>query len=364
MPNFDSHFFIQQNELPSIDKVSFKVQPADFMVKEILGFELSGEGEHLCVYVQKTNANTAQVASALAKWAGVANKDVSYCGLKDKFAITEQWFSIRIPTKKMPLSPFIYESEHASAHIINHQWHQKKLGRGFHKANEFTIMLSDIEYAQHSQNGESTDTVSGKQALVAQLTKIKSEGVPNYFMAQRFGHQGKNLHKALQLFTKPKRFKRDERSILISSARSYLFNHILSVRVNQNTWNKAVEGDVFNLNESNSIFVPEQIDTTIEQRVAEQDIHPTGVLWGSGELKSTSSMAMIENNVIQDANNSLLAEGLVSLGVKQSRRPLRMLVSELTWAFPTDTSLQLNFKLDTGCYATAVLAVLINNFLG
>ena len=71
----------------------FKQSAADFQVDELLEVELSGEGEHLWLLIKKTGMNTSFVADQLAKWAKIPSRDVGYSGLKDRQAVTTQWFS-------------------------------------------------------------------------------------------------------------------------------------------------------------------------------------------------------------------------------------------------------------------------------
>jgi len=66
----------------------------DFIVTELPLQLPSGEGEHLWLDIEKNGANTAFVAQQLAEAAGVNEWDVGYAGLKDRYAITRQWFSI------------------------------------------------------------------------------------------------------------------------------------------------------------------------------------------------------------------------------------------------------------------------------
>ena len=68
--------------------------PEDFQVTEELGWELSGEGEHDYLYVEKSGANSQWVAKQLAQFANVPLKDVGFAGLKDRHAVTRQWFSV------------------------------------------------------------------------------------------------------------------------------------------------------------------------------------------------------------------------------------------------------------------------------
>ena len=73
---------------------SIRNQPSDFQVVENLGFEFSGSGEHDYLWIEKTGANTEWVARQLARHAEVPAKDVGYAGLKDRHAVTQQWFSV------------------------------------------------------------------------------------------------------------------------------------------------------------------------------------------------------------------------------------------------------------------------------
>ena len=71
-----------------------RTEPRDFEVDEVLGFEPDGHGTHVLLQVEKCGANTAWVAARLAAHAGVPANDVGYSGLKDRRAVTRQWFSV------------------------------------------------------------------------------------------------------------------------------------------------------------------------------------------------------------------------------------------------------------------------------
>ena len=76
--------------------------PEDFQVREEMNFTLDGAGEHVWLWVRKRGANTEWVARQLAQRAGVASGAVSYAGLKDRHAVTEQWFSVHLPGRAEP----------------------------------------------------------------------------------------------------------------------------------------------------------------------------------------------------------------------------------------------------------------------
>ncbi|WP_296202827.1 tRNA pseudouridine(13) synthase TruD [Psychrobacter sp. UBA3962] len=363
----DSRQWAQPTPAP-ICSARFKQAAADFQVDELLEVELSGAGEHLWLLIKKSGMNTSFVAVQLAKWAKIPSRDVGYSGLKDRQAVTTQWFSLRIPKGELPESRFDdfitanLNSESESVQVLKKAWHSKKLNRGTHKANKFVIRLTDIEL-----NPKVAATTAKADEI---LTVISKAGVPNYFGEQRFGRQGNNIASVLEWFEQgtingrkphPKK-SRDLQSLLLSSARSAIFNQIVSTRVEQNCWDKALEGDVFNLNGSGSVFSVEQIDQEIQQRLASGDIHPTAPLWGikndkvGGAAKALEQQVVAQNTILQR-----LAQGLEKKELKTMRRATRLPVNDLSWTWPDEQSLILQFTLPTGTFATSVLASLVTD---
>ncbi|BCG64860.1 MAG: tRNA pseudouridine13 synthase [Methyloprofundus sp.] len=313
--------------------------PDDFVVNEIQSFEHSGVGEHAFVLIEKVSENTDYVARMLARFAGVRQRDVSYAGLKDRHARTTQWFSVWLPGKP---DPDWTELNCETIKVLQATRHSKKLKRGSLAGNQFNIRIRDW--------------VGDKSVVEEQLLRIKSGGVPNYFGEQRFGRDGANINRALALFAGEK-VSRNQRSIYLSAARSYLFNHILSTRVIDKTWNKALLGDILMFDGSHSFFKVDGLDESILSRVAALDLHPTAVLWGSGETQVTEAVATLEQQVVSQFSE--LAYGLVGFGVEQDRRVLRSCIKELQWQFVSENNLELSFTLGVGCYATSLLKEIV-----
>jgi tRNA pseudouridine13 synthase len=307
----------------------------DFQVTELLGFEPQGDGEHDFLWVEKEGQNTVWVAGLLAKFAGIRESDVGFAGLKDRHAVTRQWFSVRRPAGTKPdWSRFCGEG----VRILEAARHGRKLKRGAHRGNRFRIVLRDL--AGH------------EPALVAKLALIREQGVPNYFGEQRFGQDGQNLSLAEKLFA-GRRLARNQRSIALSAARSYLFNHVLERRVCEGTWNRLLPGDLANLDGSGSVFAVDTVDDELESRADQLDLHPTGPLWGSGDTRVSGDVANLERSVIE--RHAALARGLEFRRVEQSRRALRLRATELTWHAPDERTLELEFSLGRGSFATALL---------
>jgi tRNA pseudouridine13 synthase len=313
--------------------------PEDFIVKENLSFEPSGAGEHVFLQIEKKGENTEYVARQLSRFANVRQRDVSYAGLKDRYAVTTQWFSVWLPGKA---DPDWTQFESGSMKVLQAARHARKLKRGVLSGNSFKLVIRDWQ---------------GDQATtIRQLEQIKAHGVANYFGSQRFGNEGQNVNKALAMFEGAKT-GREQRSIYLSAARSYLFNQILAYRVTHNNWNQPVLGDTYQFDLSHSCFQSEQPDAEIIRRLAAKEIHPTGVLWGKGNADVSGEALVIEQAVI-DAHQQL-AQGLIANVIDRDRRSLRVKVQNLHWQFLNDDALELCFTLSAGSYATSVLREVI-----
>jgi tRNA pseudouridine13 synthase len=317
-----------------------RTQPEDFIVREHLGFEATGEGEHLLLTVRKRGANTKWVARQIAMRAGVRVREVGLAGLKDRHAVTEQSFTVPA-LKTTPESWLEFTGE--GFQVIAAARQRRKLRRGAHKANDFEIVVRELQ-------------VDGA-LLEARLARIAKEGVPNYFGEQRFGRDDQNLTVAEQwLCHGVAPTDRDERSFALSAARSALFNAVLSERVANDSWQRLLPGEVVNLDGSGSVFVSQLPDETLTQRCAELDIHPTGPLCGTGDARTQAEVFALEERVL--APWAEWRRGLEKLNVEQQRRALRLAVSNLTWEYSSNT-LVLRFRLTRGAFATAVLREMV-----
>lgn len=305
----------------------------DFEVEEILGRELAGDGEHDYLWLEKAGANTPWVARQLARYAGIRESDAGFAGMKDRKAVTRQWFSVRRPSSA---GTDWSKLELPGVRILKTTRHPRKLRRGALEGNRFRIAIREVD--------------PSKKKIDERLTRVKNAGVPNYFGEQRFGRGGANLEMARALIA-GKRMTRNRRSIALSAARAFLFNHILQRRVLDGSWNRLIPGECACLDGSNSFFVVDTVDENINQRCDDMDIHPGGALWGSGESPCDGAIRALESSAV--APFTELRDGLESI-MEQSRRALRLAVRDLEWELD-DHTLWLRFRLGRGGYATAVL---------
>ncbi|NID15177.1 tRNA pseudouridine(13) synthase TruD [Luteibacter yeojuensis] len=323
-------------------RARLRAAPEDFFVEEVLGYEPDGAGEHAFLVVEKRGTNTDWVARELAKFAGTAPMNVGYAGMKDRHAVTRQAFTVQLPGKADPdWSTF----PHADVSIHSLGRHSRKLKRGALRGNRFVLVLREVE--------------GDRAEAEARLAGIAARGVPNYFGEQRFGLGGGNVAQARAMFG-GRRVDRDKRSILLSAARSHIFNGVLAERVAGGTWDAPMDGEIWALEGSRSWFGPEPFDDALAERLARFDIHPSGPLWGRGETPAEGAVGALELEVaLRDED---LAKGLADARMDQERRALRLQPRDFAWRWLEDGALEVSFGLPAGAYATTVvreLAVLV-----
>lgn len=316
----------------------YKQRCEDFIVTEDLGFELTGEGEHVCLWIQKVGENTQYLARQLAKFANIPARNVSYAGLKDRQGDTSQWFSLHIPGKITP-DFSLFESPGVTIHKVVR--HHKKIKIGALAGNYFSITLREI---------------SDKQAFEAALLSVQ-EGVPNYFGEQRFGFGGFNVNAALTMFSGRKIKDRFKRSIYLSAARSYLFNQVVSHRVADNLSSQPLLGDCVQFVGNRSFFPLPDLEQHSLQRLQSREICLTAPLWGAGELTCESDAKHYETEILKHYPE--LQAGLANNGLRQERRPLLLKPEKLSADWLDEHTVCLHFYLPSGCYATTVLRELI-----
>jgi len=290
----------------------------DFIVTELPLQLPSGAGEHLWLDVEKNGANTAFVAQQLAAAAGVEERDVGYAGLKDRYAITRQWFSIYLPKGE---TPDLTQLQHPEFKVLGQSRHVKKLRPGDLLGNRFRIVLRDV--------------TGDRDAIEANLKAVASHGVPNYFGAQRFGHDGGNVEQGRAMLAREIRVRNPKKKgIYLSAVRSFVFNEVLALRIQQGLWGKTLPGDVM-----------------------DEAGQPTGPLWGRGRVTTTDQAQALENGVAE--RHAVLCDGMEHAGLDQERRSLVASPGEMAWEWPHADQLVITFSLPAGNYATSVLGEIL-----
>ncbi len=293
-----------------LGEARFRTVAEDFRVDEELGLEPSGSGEHVYLQISKRGENTAWVARQIAGLAAVNTVDIGYCGLKDRHALSSQWFSVYLPGGG---EPQWQQLNGPSLSLLACARHCRKLRRGQHQRNRFDICLRRVSAA--------------RPALEERLETIAASGCPNYFGEQRFGRQAGNLRRAQQLLGGTLRLRdRQQRGLILSAARAYLFNLVLARRVGDGSWARVLDGDVGG--------------------------RPSAPLWGRGRTLAAAAVATLERGVLQDWQH--WCEALEHSGLRQQRRAAVMQPQNISWRWQRD-DLRIGFALAPGQFATSVL---------
>lgn len=313
----------------------------NFLVIEELGFQPSGHGEHLYLFIEKNNLSTGKVVEDLAQGLKINARNIGFSGLKDRYAVARQWFSIPWATTAPPV-----EIKADKWQVLEQVRHSRKLKRGTHKSNRFTLKI-EITNA----NANTANWLNERWQL------ISAQGVPNYFGPQRFGIHSSNLHRGLQFLqqTRGAKPKKNQLSLYISALRSALFNLYLAQDLTKQTWLEPLASKVYNLAGSNSFFSDANA-TNLADRLNSLDIHPAAPLAGRGAFKSTGTTLQLEEQFKQ--NYAFVWQLLEQQGLSLDYRSLRLQpqAPELIWHAPW---LELSFSLPSGCFATSLLRELI-----
>ncbi len=386
----------------------------DFRVEEIPAYKPNGVGTHCYLRVEKRGFSTMAAADILAKAFGRKNMDIGYAGLKDKQAITSQWFSVehldtaRAKAAELPTGMKILEITR----------HNNKIKRGHLEGNRFTIKIRNPEW---SRAGASLEQPAKKAEAI--LRSLEETGVPNFFGPQRFGMRKDNHLLGLALITNDAKaftdrflgdpdesvdhggvlaarqsFKkgnyqnalhqwpghlRDERAalsamvkgkgnpkraifavhielkrLLVSALQSYLFNKVLERRLPK--MSIVLPGDYCAKHDNGAAFL---VDSDPDAAAKEQpradahEISPTGPLFGYRMSKPGSLVGIMEEEVLKEFN--LTPESFSgSMGAPGGRRPMRLFPTHMSLASGDDKHgpfLELAFTLPSGSYATVLL---------
>lgn len=316
-----------------------RTMPADFKVTELNDITLAGEGEHLWLYIQKTGNNSIWVSKKLANICQVPQKQVAFAGQKDRHAITKQWFSVQLPKISDPEK--IQSAFEQDIKILKSKKHNRKIKTGQLEANAFEIVIRNIQ--------------GNNVQIEKNIQSIKDNGAPNYFGPQRFGHDMGNIAKCQDWFSGTYKVKsRNLKSLLISTARSHIFNLIIAKRLEQKIWDKCIRGDILQLDKTHSWFPSSDAsEAEIIKRLNGFDIHITAAMWGEDQVQSRKDCSELENTIAQQL--PIYQQGFEKFRLKQDRRAMRVYPINFNHNWQSDNTLQLKFELFPGTYATTIM---------
>jgi tRNA pseudouridine13 synthase len=150
--------------------MKLKCVPEDFQVEELTEFECSAKGGAFAVYkLTKRSLGTPEAIDAVVQRWKIQRHAVSYGGLKDRHAVTQQYVTIQKgPRRDLEQSSFslVYQGQTARA-----------FGPPDIAGNRFHIVIRDLP--KHAAD----HLVGLKESLLV-------DRIPNYFDDQRFGSLG------------------------------------------------------------------------------------------------------------------------------------------------------------------------------
>jgi len=409
-------FFAQFNYLSSLPGIGGKIKtyPEDFIVREKIPKSIFKGNKCLIYLLKKRNWETMAAVKEIAKRAAIDYKFIGFAGTKDRHAVTYQYISIcseNLEEIKRRLDSL--KIQDISLKFVGYG---KRLKLGMLLGNYFQIIVRDID----------TETALERTKEILAELKLKG-GFPNYFGYQRFGERRVINHEVGKLLLKGKfeeaafkflgeytgdmmgdearknflesgdvekalgefpNFLRYERAMLyryketrswkkafavlprpivrifIHSYQSYLFNKVLSRRIEEGLpLNEALPGDIvcqvkkglpirsktFKVTKRSLEFVNEKIKTG--------EAMITGPIFGFASRLADGEMGRIEREVLEEEGITLeefKMKHLKILAELGGRRELLIKPKKFRYrAF--DEGLIFRFFLPKGVYATTLL---------
>lgn len=395
-------------DIPGVGGV-IKTRPEDFFVEELPLYEASGSGTHVYAQIEKKGLGTREALDRIARALNVARRDIGVAGLKDAHAVARQWISIEhIDPQK------VEQMSLPDVRVLQTSRHTNKLKPGHLRGNRFIIRLRRLalplpqagqvaqdvlsilarrgvpnyfgpqRFGNHHDNHLLGKAVAQNDAAafadlflghpspdvdsppVLEARRLYDEGRyeeaarawPGSFFDQRRALRalaGGKGNKKKVFYTVDKHLK----GLFISAYQSDLFNRVLAARMPN--IDKVLLGDMACKHINGACFRVEQ--PQVEQpRCDGFEISPTGPLLGERTTRLTGPAGEIENPILEGENLSEMdMRQMKHFGSRGGRRPLRFQPRDTTVRPGEDdlgAYLELAFELDSGCYATALLAEL------
>jgi tRNA pseudouridine13 synthase len=339
-----------------LPRVTFKATCEDFRVDELFAYEPSGVGEHVYVHFEKTDLTTDEAVRRIARATGAKMREVGVAGMKDRRGVTTQQISLFLPERQHPDLSKVEAMNVEGVRILSVKRHGNKLRTGHLLGNRFQITLRDV--APQSA-GQITET----------LRRAGEVGVPNAYGRQRFGRDDDNDKRALAWLRGDEPAPRDpkKRRFMFSALQSRAFNQVLSARVEDGTFVTPIDGDLLCVHRSGGIFPSENLAEE-RTRADALEICPTGPMPGAKMKEPSGAALALEQAVIARVFGQGFEFGRTAALGEGTRRPLRMLVSEMRVAEEDVAAgeqtrvLRVYFVLPKGAYATTVLASAVEAF--
>ncbi len=148
-----------------------RAEPEDFVVIETgEGPKPFAEGTYTAARIRLKNWETNRFAGEAARRLNLHREQVAFAGMKDKRAVTEQWFTFKGPASNVTAGL----GGLSDVELLETYATRKAHFAGAHEGNKFVLRVRD--------------STRDKPTVEETAASIRAEGgVPNYFGPQRFG---------------------------------------------------------------------------------------------------------------------------------------------------------------------------------
>jgi tRNA pseudouridine13 synthase len=322
-----------------------KTQPEDFEVEEIPAYPPCGNGDFLFLWIEKRGMGAEYFQRQIARRLDIPTGEVGTAGLKDRHAITRQMVSVPGAVEER-----LKQLDGDGIQVLSVSRHTNKLKPGHLHGNRFRILIRDTDAAAADR-------------LSPILERIKAEGLPNFYGAQRFGRDGETARLGFALLRKEPPTESGGRKanlrspflrkLALSAAQSALFNQYLSRRLSDGLLRRVLQGDVMAKWPAGGMFVAEDVRREQERFDARETVH-AGPIFGRKTFAAAGDAAAREADYLQEAGLSVDSfQGFGKL-VQGTRRHNLVYCDDLAAVIEPD-GVRLSFSLPAGSYATVLL---------
>lgn len=386
----------------------------DFYVEEIPDLTPNGEGPNVWIWIEKLGRTTLDVVLDIARDLHIDRKRMGFAGMKDKKARTRQWICIANMDSDEQLEAVknldIYKTD-----FLKVVRGRKKLRMGQLKGNKFGILIRDINDIEESSRianevlkelevtgvpnyygwqrfgkprtnthlvGEALINNDLAEAVNRYIGRPSEEEHEENQKARQAFDDGK-LEESLELMGKGMRYEKMMVRELIKESRkgeltdrsyknalyalpkplqrmfvhayqSFLFNEAVSKRVEMGI-DRYVEGDIVIDNEEH--IVRDKTPEEFQKMITNFEANPTSPLYGTKVPYAGGEVGKMEESILNSYNidkSNFEVPKFPKLGSHGIRRSMRFKVWDSS-ATPTDEGVFVEFSINKGSYATAVL---------
>ncbi len=325
-----------------------RARPEDFMVEEVSLYEPSGDGSHLYVNITKVNQTTRDVQLQLAELFNLKPQNIGTGGLKDKFSVSTQTFSILFEQNVISSGEAMEVIEGSLDVRVNWaKWHSNKFRAGHLIGNKFKVIITAIHIPKNQ-------AIENSKRIADMIHK---RGLPNYYGEQRTGKHGKNVVDGWGILQGKRRFTdRWLSKLLIASYQSYLCNRYLSERVRRGLFDTLIVGDVAKKHDTGGIFWVNDLADEQPRYVA-QEISFTAPMFGFQMSEALGDSGALEAEILEESEMSM--KNFKRMKVTGTRR-LGRLIPRIEVS-DSPRGVELSFMLHKGGFATTLLREFMKN---